>query len=48
MITSVITNTGQAIECIALIMAAFLAINLSISLLMNWYNAQIALSGRSS
>jgi general L-amino acid transport system permease protein len=41
-----LNQTGQAIEGIALVMAIFLAISLSISLLMNWYNARIALAGR--
>jgi len=39
-------QTGQAIEGIAIIMAVFLTISLSISLLMNWYNARIALLER--
>jgi general L-amino acid transport system permease protein len=41
-----LNQTGQAIEGIALIMAVFLAISLSISLAMNWYNARIALVER--
>jgi general L-amino acid transport system permease protein len=41
-----LNQTGQAIEGIALVMAIFLAISLSISLLMNWYNARIMLAGR--
>jgi len=41
-----LNQTGQAIECIALIMLAFLTISLSISFLMNWYNARIALVER--
>jgi len=41
-----INQTGQAIEGIAIIMATYLAISLSISLLMNLYNARIALKGR--
>jgi general L-amino acid transport system permease protein len=41
-----INQTGQAIEGIAIIMATYLAISLSISLLMNIYNARIALKGR--
>jgi general L-amino acid transport system permease protein len=45
-INGVITDTGQAIECVALIMAAFLAINLSISALMNLYNAKMRLAQR--
>ena len=38
-----INQTGQAIEGIALIMAVYLTISLSISAFMNWYNARIAL-----
>jgi general L-amino acid transport system permease protein len=41
-----LNQTGQAIECIALIMAVFLTISLGISLFMNWYNARIALVER--
>ena len=41
-----INQTGQAIEGIALIMAVFLAISLSISAFMNWYNRRIALVER--
>ena len=38
-------QTGQAIEGIAIIMAVYLTISLSISALMNWYNRRIALKG---
>jgi general L-amino acid transport system permease protein len=38
---TIINQTGQAIEGIALIMAAYLTISLGISALMNWYNARI-------
>jgi general L-amino acid transport system permease protein len=41
-----LNQTGQAIEGIALIMAVFLVISLSISFSMNWYNARIALVER--
>jgi len=41
-----LNQTGQAIECIALIMAIFLLLSLSISLFMNWFNARFALVGR--
>ena len=41
-----LNQTGQAIEGIALIMAVYLVISLSISLFMNWYNARIALVER--
>jgi len=36
-------QTGQAIEGIAIIMAVYLTISLSISAFMNWYNARVAL-----
>jgi general L-amino acid transport system permease protein len=36
-------QTGQAIEGIAIIMAVYLTISLSISGFMNWYNARIVL-----
>jgi general L-amino acid transport system permease protein len=41
-----INQTGQAIEGMACIMAAYLSVSLTISLLMNIYNARIALKGR--
>ena len=41
-----LNQTGQAIEAIAIIMAVFLTVSLSISALMNWYDARIALAGR--
>ena len=41
-----LNQTGQSIEGIALVMAVFLVISLGISLLMNWYNARIALVTR--
>ena len=40
---SVITDTGRAIECVAIIMAAFLLINLSIASFMNWLNLRVML-----
>jgi general L-amino acid transport system permease protein len=40
-------QTGQAIEGIAIIMAVYLTISLSISAFMNWYNQRIALKGAS-
>ena len=39
---STINQTGQAIEGVAIIMAVYLTISLSISAFMNWYNARIA------
>jgi general L-amino acid transport system permease protein len=41
-----INQTGQAIENVLIIMAAYLSISLSISLFMNWYNKRIALTER--
>ena len=41
-----LNQTGQAIEGIAIIMAVYLTISLSISLFMNWYNSRIALVER--
>jgi general L-amino acid transport system permease protein len=41
-----INQTGQAIENVLLIMAAYLSVSLSISMFMNWYNKQIALKER--
>jgi general L-amino acid transport system permease protein len=38
-----INQTGQAIEGVAIIMAVYLTISLSISAFMNWYNARVAL-----
>lgn len=43
---TVLNQTGQAIEVIAITMSVYLAISLSISLLMNWYNKRIALIER--
>src|SRR5262245_5677119 len=41
-----INQTGQAIENILIIMAAYLTVSLSISAFMNWYNKRIALTER--
>ncbi len=41
-----LNQTGQAIEGVGIVMGVFLAISLSISLFMNWYNARIALTER--
>ena len=41
-----INQTGQAIECIAIIMAVYLTISLAISLAMNLYNRAVALVER--
>lgn len=39
-------QTGQAIEAIAMLMAVYLVISLSISIFMNWYNARVKLVER--
>jgi general L-amino acid transport system permease protein len=41
-----LNQTGQSIEGIAIVMAVYLTISLSISLFMNWYNAHVALIER--
>jgi general L-amino acid transport system permease protein len=41
-----INQTGQAIEGIAVIMAVYLAVSLSIAAFMNWYNKKMALVTR--
>ncbi|MBX3505299.1 MAG: amino acid ABC transporter permease [Parvibaculum sp.] len=43
---TVLNQTGQAIEVIALTMAVYLTLSLITSLLMNWYNSRIALKER--
>lgn len=43
---TIISDTGQAVEGIAMIMAAFMTISLSVSALMNWYNRSVALVSR--
>ncbi len=43
---TVLNQTGQAVEVIAITMAVYLAISLATSLLMNLYNARIALVER--
>lgn len=43
---TVLNQTGQAIETMAITMSVYLAISISISLLMNWYNRRIALIER--
>jgi general L-amino acid transport system permease protein len=40
-----INQTGQAVEGVAIIMAVYLTISLSISVFMNWYNQRISLKG---
>ncbi len=43
---TVLNQTGQAVECIDMTMAVYLAISLSISAFMNYYNNRIALVER--
>jgi general L-amino acid transport system permease protein len=43
---TVLNQTGQAVEVIAITMGVYLAISLAISVLMNWYNKRIALVER--
>jgi len=45
-INTTLNQTGQAIEGIMIIMAAYLSVSLSISVFMNWYNKRIALTER--
>ncbi|HEV7306593.1 ABC transporter permease subunit [Ensifer sp.] len=47
MVSNTIMNqTGQAIEAIAIFMGVYLGLSILISLVMNWYNAQVALRER--
>ena len=39
-------QTGQAVEILAMTMAVYLSLSITISLLMNWYNKAIALKDR--
>lgn len=41
-----LTQTGQAVEPIAIVLAVYLAINLTVSALLNWYNRHIRLVTR--
>ncbi|MDQ8033378.1 amino acid ABC transporter permease [Bordetella genomosp. 1] len=45
-VNTTLNQTGQAIEGILIIMAAYLTVSLSISIFMNWYNTRIALVER--
>lgn len=44
---TIINQTGQAVEVIAILMCVYLALSLAISAFMNWYNARVALKGAS-
>lgn len=41
-----LNQTGQAVEIVAMTMAVYLTISLTISMFMNWYNRRIALTER--
>ncbi|MBL8672506.1 MAG: ABC transporter permease subunit [Alphaproteobacteria bacterium] len=41
-----LNQTGQAIECVAIMMAVYLTISLSIAAFMNWYNTRMMLKER--
>ena len=43
---SVLNITNQAVECIAMTMAVYLAMSLVISAFMNWFNRRVALVER--
>ena len=43
---TVLNQTGQAVEVVAITMAVYLAISLATSLVMNFYNSRIALVER--
>ncbi|MGC4066721.1 MAG: ABC transporter permease subunit [Polyangiaceae bacterium] len=43
---TVMNQTDQAIETIAIFMGVYLTLSIAISLLMNWYNAHVALRER--
>ncbi|MGE5146270.1 MAG: amino acid ABC transporter permease [Candidatus Eiseniibacteriota bacterium] len=44
--TTSLNQTGQAIECVTVIMAVYLTISLAIAAFMNWYNKRVALVER--
>lgn len=44
---TIINQTGQAVEVIAILMSVYLALSLAISGFMNWYNSRVALKGAS-
>jgi general L-amino acid transport system permease protein len=41
---STLNNTGRAVEIIAITLGIYLAMNLAVAGLMNWYNARVAIS----
>ncbi|MBW0002880.1 MAG: ABC transporter permease subunit [Hyphomicrobiales bacterium] len=42
---TIVNQTGQALEVIGMVMAAYLTLSLSIAAFMNWYNARVRLEG---
>ena len=38
---TIVNQTGQALEVIGMVMAAYLTLSLAISAFMNWYNARV-------
>ena len=44
--TTTLNQTGQAIECVSVIMAIYLTLSLAIAAFMNWYNKRVALVER--
>lgn len=44
--STVMNQTGRAVECIAITMLFYLTVSLAISIFMNWYNRRIALVER--
>lgn len=43
---TVLNQTGQAVECIAITMAVYLFLSLTTSVFMNWFNRRVALTER--
>ncbi|MCP4188526.1 MAG: ABC transporter permease subunit, partial [Gammaproteobacteria bacterium] len=43
---TILNQTGQAVEIIFITMAVYLSVSLGISMIMNWYNAKMALVER--
>ena len=41
-----INQTGRAVECISIVMLVYLFLSLTTSMLMNWYNARMAIKER--
>jgi len=41
-----LNQTGRALECMSVVLALYLTISLSISMIMNWYNKRVALVER--